>query len=262
MEWDRGITEALGAPFADEEVEFLPKGQQNGRARAVAYISARSVMRRLDAVVGPENWWFDFDLLSPDGKLVRGRLTVLGVTKCDAGEADTESEALKSAVSDALKRCGVHFGIGRYLYAVPPIWVPYDSSRRHFAETPRIPDDVLRRALAISTVAGYAGSGEPGVPASGARSLRRTNGRVAESAPAYAPAPATGGAPPESSGDRAASRESEGDPATGEHRCIVRGCNRPLTPAQARLSVHHYGEELCPGCQKSRVRSPNRVGAA
>src|SRR5207248_1048086 len=106
--------EALGAPFAPDEIEFLPRGYYNGKARALAYIDARDVMRRLDAVVGPGNWTFDFDLLAPDGKMVKGRLTVFGVTKCDAGQAEDEGEPLKSAVSDALKRAAVHFGIGRY----------------------------------------------------------------------------------------------------------------------------------------------------
>src|SRR5918992_4674756 len=132
MEFTREILEALGAPFPEDEIEFLPKAHSNGRALGLAYIEARSVMRRLDAVVGPGNWSFDFDLLSPDGKMVKGRLTVLGVTKCDAGEANQEDEVLKSAVSDALKRCAVHWGVGRYLYYLPKVWAPYDSQRRRF----------------------------------------------------------------------------------------------------------------------------------
>src|SRR5687768_5799743 len=112
MEFTREIQDALAAQFPEDEVEFLPKmvrqegengrrggpGQGGSRALGLPYIDARSVMRRLDAVVGPGNWSFDFDLLSPDGKMVRGRLTVLGVTKCDAGEASGEDEALKAAV--------------------------------------------------------------------------------------------------------------------------------------------------------------------
>ena len=104
MDFTPEITEALAAPFADDEVDFLPRGSANGKARALPYIDARSVMRRLDAVVGPGNWSFDFDLLSTTGKMVKGKLTVLGVTKCDAGESNDEGEPLKSAVSDAIKR--------------------------------------------------------------------------------------------------------------------------------------------------------------
>src|SRR4051812_16617957 len=102
IEFTREITEALGAAFPNDEIEFLPRAQSNGKALGLAYIDARSVMRRLDAAVGPGNWSFDFDLLDQQGKMVKGRLTVLGVTKCDAGEAAQEDEPLKSAVSDAL----------------------------------------------------------------------------------------------------------------------------------------------------------------
>ncbi len=162
MEFTREVTEALGAAFPEDEVEFLPRGFYNGKARALAYIDARSVMRRLDAVVGPGNWSFDFDVMSPDCKMVKGRLTVLGVTKCDAGEAGAEDEPLKSAVSDALKRCGVHFGIGRYLYYLPQVWAPYDQQKRRFTEAPRVSPDAVSRALAIC---GVSSNGRPTAPA-------------------------------------------------------------------------------------------------
>src|SRR5215207_1404384 len=93
-EWTREVEQALGAPFSEDELEFLPRAQAGGKAMALAYIDARDVMRRLDSVVGPAGWSFDFDPLSGDGKMIRGRLTVLGVTKCDAGEAAAEDEPL------------------------------------------------------------------------------------------------------------------------------------------------------------------------
>src|SRR5919199_1315635 len=148
-EFTREIVDALGAPFPEDEIEFLPRATSGGKALGLAYIDARSVMRRLDAVVGPANWSFDFDVLSPDGKMVKGRLTVLGVTKCDAGEAAGEDEILKSAVSDALKRCAVHFGIGRYLYYLPRTWAPFDAQKRRFVEPPRLDPAAVQRALAI-----------------------------------------------------------------------------------------------------------------
>ena len=145
----REIIDALGAPFPEDEMEFVPRATSGGMALGLPYIDARSVMRRLDAAVGPGNWSFDFDMLSPEGKMVKGRLTVMGVTKCDAGEASAEDEALKSAVSDALKRCGVHFGIGRYLYYLPKVWAPYDTQKRRFTETPRLDRSAVERALAV-----------------------------------------------------------------------------------------------------------------
>jgi hypothetical protein len=152
LEFTREVLEALGAPFPDDEIEFLPRAQSGGKALGLPYIDARSVMRRLDAVVGPSNWSFDFDMLSPDGKMIKGRLTVLGVTKCDAGEGSQEDEVLKSAVSDALKRCAVHFGIGRYLYYLPRVWAPYDVQKRRFTEQPRLDRAAVEHALQICGV--------------------------------------------------------------------------------------------------------------
>src|SRR4051812_10706925 len=105
MEFTREIQDALGGAFPEDEIEFLPRATSNGKALGLPYIDARAVMNRLDAVVGAGNWNFDFDVVVDTGKMVKGRLTVLGITKCDAGEAATEDEILKSAVSDALKRC-------------------------------------------------------------------------------------------------------------------------------------------------------------
>ena len=151
-QFTREMMEALGAPFPEDEIDFLPKAQSGGQALGLAYIDARDVMRRLDLVVGPANWSFDFDVLAANGKMVKGRLTVLGVTKCDAGEADQEDEPLKSAVSDALKRCAVHFGIGRYLYYLPRIWAPFDAQKRRFAERPRLDPQAVARALRVCGV--------------------------------------------------------------------------------------------------------------
>jgi len=39
------------------------------------------------------------------------------------GAGDTQFEADKGAISDALKRASVSFGVGRHLYDLPSIWV-------------------------------------------------------------------------------------------------------------------------------------------
>lgn len=174
------ILAALGAPFGPDEIDFLPRAPSNGKALALAYIDARLVMARLDKVVGGA-WSFDYDVVAP--KQVKGRLTVCGVTRCDAGEADKEDEPLKSAVSDALKRAAVHFGIGRYLYHLPQVWAAYDPQKRRFTEPPRISIDAVNRALALC--------GLPPVPAGPQPSRPQ-------------PAPRASAPAPESSGDRKA----------------------------------------------------------
>lgn len=107
---------ALSFPFGAGEVKIR---EQAGRK--LRYITARTVMNRLDDVVGPENWWDDF---TPNANSVLCRLTIRFpngecLTKADAGGyagmADQGDDG-KSGYSDAFKRAAVKFGIGRYLY--------------------------------------------------------------------------------------------------------------------------------------------------
>ena len=243
MEFTPEISEALAAPFAEDEVDFLPRSSANGKARALPYIDARSVMRRLDAVVGPGNWSFDFDLLSTTGKMVKGKLTVLGVTKCDAGESNDEGEPLKSAVSDALKRTAVHFGVGRYLYYLPAQWAPYDSQKRRFTETPRLDPATIERALR-----GISGSTADG-GSSRAASIWSSGARGS-------------GPAPESRGDRAANGSAAvrgGGVATLEApadtlRCSGADCRKVLTRGQNDVSMRTFGKPLCPACQKQNTQ--------
>jgi hypothetical protein len=107
---------ALAAPFDASELKVRSQA-----GRQMPYVTARTIMNRLDEVVGPENWWDDFVPLEhsvicrmtirlPDGTIL---------TKCDAGGyaglADPGDDD-KSGFADAFKRTAVKFGVGRYLY--------------------------------------------------------------------------------------------------------------------------------------------------
>src|SRR5271166_6183169 len=107
---------ALAAPFMPEEVRVRSQG-----ARQLQYITARTVMNRLDDVLGPANWWDEY---MPLENSVICRLTIRlpdgsTLTKSDAGGYAGMSDSGdddKSGFSDAFKRAAVKFGIGRYLY--------------------------------------------------------------------------------------------------------------------------------------------------
>ncbi len=123
IDWQR-IRVALSAPFAPEQIDFRVQGgkpfARDGKqyGRVVAYIDSRTVAERLDDVVGPGAWSFDWEPLAMDKAevvTVKGTLTIHGVGKADIGDAG-ETERSKAAVSDALKRAAVLWGIGRYLY--------------------------------------------------------------------------------------------------------------------------------------------------
>ena len=92
------------------------------------YKTARTDANLLDETVGFDRWQNDFKVV--DGVLYGGIGIELndgeGVWKWDAGtESNTEAE--KGRASDAFKRAGFKFGIGRELYTAPRIWISADK---------------------------------------------------------------------------------------------------------------------------------------
>ena len=127
------IFSALAGPFGAGEV----KQREGSKGLLLDYVTSRTVMNRLDDVIGPPNWWDRYEAREnsvvcyltvrlPDGQ---------ELTKSDAGGYAGMSDAGdddKSGYADAFKRAAVKFGVGRYLYrdGVP-------SFAREAHETPR-----------------------------------------------------------------------------------------------------------------------------
>ena len=112
------LFQALSAPFSNAEVKKRP-----GRGgKAFSYVDARTVVRRLTDVIGIAGWSFESAVADTERQVVHGRLTVsvdgLTVVREDFGypNSDSDDEPLKSAASDALKRCAVQLGVAAYLY--------------------------------------------------------------------------------------------------------------------------------------------------
>ena len=110
------VFSALTEEFGPREVRTRMLGN-----RQLSYVTARTVMNRLDSVIGPENWWDEYTPLQ-NGVLCK--LTVRlpdgeEICKSDAGGhagMSDEGDDEKSGFSDAFKRAAVKFGIGRHLY--------------------------------------------------------------------------------------------------------------------------------------------------
>ncbi len=138
------IRTALARPFPAGDVKLKPKrpkGCPDNRCLAMSYIDARLVMDRLDDVLGVDGWQDEYTPL-PDGSVLC-RLTVhiegVAVTRSDVGSPSEQSgggDRLKAAFSDSLKRTAVKFGIGRYLYAIPAIWMDYDPTTKRIVVRP------------------------------------------------------------------------------------------------------------------------------
>jgi len=121
-----------------KEGDHYPEGT---RGQKVAYIDARLVMDRFDEVFTPARWQFQWEHVG-DGA-VKGVIGVLldgeWVWKQDVGYPNNpgdgaKQEALKAAVSDALKRTAVHWGVGRFLYDLPRVWVDVDKYGREIQQ--------------------------------------------------------------------------------------------------------------------------------
>jgi hypothetical protein len=138
----------LAAPFAASEVRFKPQSVSGNRALAIAYVDARVVLDRLDAVLGPDGWQDEYDVLPGGAVVCKLRCKIGGqwVVKCDVGapsEQPDDGDKMKAAFSDALKRAAVKFGIGRYLYRLGGQWVDYDAQKRRFLKQPTLPAAAL-----------------------------------------------------------------------------------------------------------------------
>lgn len=131
------IREELARPFAPEDLEwrlqrtFESQGRMSGIA--VPYVTNRAIMNRLDAVVGPENWYNEFKPWHGAGKK---EAQICGIsihfedrgfiTKWDGAE-DSDIEPVKGGLSDSMKRAAVQWGIGRILYNMDVVFVDVEQ---------------------------------------------------------------------------------------------------------------------------------------
>lgn len=130
------ILSMLSAPFAPELISWRigSTTQDKSKGMALAYIDARDVMKRFDAVCTPFGWQNDH-LVSPNG-MVTCKIGVLSPNGCwiwkadGAGQTDVEGE--KGSYSDALKRSAVLWGVGRYLYDLDSPWVQIEPAGRSY----------------------------------------------------------------------------------------------------------------------------------
>lgn len=119
-------------PFPADAVEWkvIESTLYNGSPFVIVapFLDARSVMERLDAVVGPGGWQTDVKAApnSLDGVLYGISIKIDGewVTKWDGADIPADRDGMradrtKSALTLAHRRAAMLWGIGRYLWSMP-----------------------------------------------------------------------------------------------------------------------------------------------
>jgi len=141
--------EILQAPFDKDDVDIRPIRwtTNNDKAMPFAYLSAKAVIERLDefCAKGEGRYWnLDSEVIDvPDDLnkvVVKAKITIFvdGAYICRTGIGEAEiffkdgkvsNDPYKSAESDAIKRACANFGIGKYLYNLPKLWLGWQGDR-------------------------------------------------------------------------------------------------------------------------------------
>lgn len=113
-----------------DEIEVKVKQVKENGSVFLLYKTARTDMDLLDETVGAMTWQSDYKVVNDN--LYAG----IGINNCgewiwkwDCGvesRADGEGNEKKGEASDAFKRAGFKWGIGRELYTSPFIWISSD----------------------------------------------------------------------------------------------------------------------------------------
>lgn len=167
-----GLHAALTEPFAALDIEW--RVQTSGKTangpwvRVLAYIDNRAIMERLDETCGADGWRNEFKHAASGAVLCGLSIKVNGewITKWD-GANETDIEAAKGGLSNAMKRAAVQWGIGRYLYNLSEDFATVlkagDRNGEYLKANPQKHGDALYwRAPVLPTWALPKGSGKPG----------------------------------------------------------------------------------------------------
>ena len=137
----------LQEPFPESDIEWRVGSTSRDKTKglALAYVTNRAIQQRLDDVFGIDGWQNSF-------KPWRDRSQICTISVWDDekkewiskedGAENTDFEPTKGGLSDAMKRCAVQWGIGRYLYKLPPMWVSLKDGR-HMESKPKLPKEFL-----------------------------------------------------------------------------------------------------------------------
>ena len=141
LTWET-LLEKLAQPFPASSIYWRAGvvSRDKKRAQALPYAEPRVYEDRLNSVC-PGLWSVSF---RPWGESrIICDLSIGELTRSSTGEENEGFAPGTAAEAQAFKRACVKFGLGRYLYDVPIVWVPYDEKARKLSETPTLPEKFL-----------------------------------------------------------------------------------------------------------------------
>lgn len=139
------LLEKLAQPFPASSIYWRAGvvSRDKKRAQALPYAEPRIYEDRLNQVC-PSLWGVSF---RPWGESrIICDLTIGELTRSSTGEENEGFAPGTAAEAQAFKRACVKFGLGRYLYDIPIVWVPYDENARRLGEPPTLPARFLPQA--------------------------------------------------------------------------------------------------------------------
>lgn len=206
------LTDQLRKPFSPDLIKFLPKTPQQREGKwfclALPYADKRVYEDRLNRLA-PGQWQTPpiTALVAGNKLIVFSTVILCGIAHTDIGEAFLESRSRKGetreeentatdAYAQAFKRACAQFGLGRYLYNLPKVWLPYDPEKRLIALSS---NDLRETAERLYRKAGLLPAnpeqGKPAAPSSqppGAGHVASTRAAApAPASPSASPAPAS-----------------------------------------------------------------------
>lgn len=149
------IMQELAEPFDPVDIEWRVGSTNKDKTKgiALAYVTNRAIMNRLDSVVGAFNWQNTYKEWKGSSQLcgIGIRYGDEWVWKWD-GADDSNTEAIKGGLSDSMKRAGYQWGIGRYLYNLENMWANLEPMGRSYRlkETPKLPTWALPKGYVYS----------------------------------------------------------------------------------------------------------------
>jgi hypothetical protein len=161
------LLKQLAQPFPPEAIEWLPGSttKDGNKCLAMAYADLRAYQTRLDEVCGLD-WsvkyvpWGDCRIIC--------ELTICGITRSSTGEYGTQDakNELGGTVAEAqsMKRAAAQFGLGRYIYSLPAVWIEYDPQRKRITDEGKKQLDARYAAWFAKTMHKHGGTGTPLAP--------------------------------------------------------------------------------------------------